>query len=189
MKRESPQIIELIEYELLILDRGSIPESVGQKIYQNYDKEIEIEFPNFKTKYQWHLKSKGRVGNIPITPEFHIAIRPKVPINNLFGMIDYAYNLKIKFPQGSIQCQSLEQSYEKLANILAHKILENVNRAINNKHYELGISFFLTKTLVEDIQDIWQMEIEPYLEEYFFDNQAKMDEFLWDKIKDKLSKW
>jgi len=67
-------------------------------------------------------------------------------------------------------------------------ILEDVNRAINNKHYELGISFFLTKTLAEDIQDIWQMEIEPYLEEYFFDNQAKMNEFLWNKIKDKLSK-
>ena len=67
-------------------------------------------------------------------------------------------------------------------------ILEDVNLAINNKHYELGISFFLTKTLAEDIQDIWQMEIEPYLEEYFFDNQAKLDEFLWNKIKDKLSK-
>jgi 5-methylcytosine-specific restriction protein B len=65
-------------------------------------------------------------------------------------------------------------------------ILEDVNRAINNKHYQLGISFFLTKTLAEDIQYIWQMEIEPYLEEYFFDNQAKMDEFLWDNIKKKL---
>ena len=68
------------------------------------------------------------------------------------------------------------------------RILENVNRAINNKHYELGISFFLTKTLAEDIQDIWQMEIEPYLEEYFFDNQAKMDELIWDNIKDEFSK-
>ncbi len=66
-------------------------------------------------------------------------------------------------------------------------ILKNINRTINNKHYELGISFFLTKTLAGDIQDIWQMEIEPYLEEYFFDNQAKMNDFLWDKIKDKLS--
>ncbi|MEG4036274.1 AAA family ATPase [Microcoleus sp. S36b_A4] len=65
-------------------------------------------------------------------------------------------------------------------------ILQNVNRAINNKHYELGISFFLTKTLSEDIQDIWQMEIEPYLEEYFFDNLEKMDEFLWENIKNKL---
>jgi 5-methylcytosine-specific restriction protein B len=66
-------------------------------------------------------------------------------------------------------------------------IIKDVNQAINNKHYELGISFFLTKTLAEDIQDIWQMEIEPYLEEYFFDNQKKMDEFLWNKIEDKLS--
>ena len=65
-------------------------------------------------------------------------------------------------------------------------ILEDVNRAINNKHYKLGISFFLAKTLAEDIQDIWQMEIEPYLEEYFFDNLEKMDEFLWDNIKTKL---
>ncbi|MEG5020866.1 AAA family ATPase [Microcoleus sp. AT8-B5] len=65
-------------------------------------------------------------------------------------------------------------------------ILKDINVAINNKHYELGISFFLTKTLAEDIQDIWQMEIEPYLEEYFFDNLEKMDEFLWDNIKTKL---
>ncbi|MEG4068872.1 AAA family ATPase [Microcoleus sp. Pol11C2] len=66
-------------------------------------------------------------------------------------------------------------------------ILEDVNQAINNKHYELGISFFLTNPLNEDIiKDIWQMEIEPYLEEYFFDNQAKRDEFIWDKIKKRL---
>jgi 5-methylcytosine-specific restriction protein B len=30
------------------------------------------------------------------------------------------------------------------------------------------------------------MEIEPYLEEYFFDNLEKMDEFLWENIKNKL---
>ncbi|MEG4169994.1 MULTISPECIES: 5-methylcytosine restriction system specificity protein McrC [unclassified Microcoleus] len=130
MKRLSPQIIELTEYKSASFEQYSIPESVGQKIHQNYDQEIDIEFPTFKTKYQWHLKSKGRVGNIPITPEFHIAIRPQVPINNLFGMIDYAYNLNIKFPQGSIQCDSLEQSYEKLANILAQKILERCRKGL-----------------------------------------------------------
>ncbi|MEG4198805.1 5-methylcytosine restriction system specificity protein McrC [Microcoleus sp. Pol12A5] len=130
MKPQSPRIIELKEYLLATFEQDSIPESVGQKIYHNYAKEIEIEFPNFKTKYQWHLKSKGRVGNITITPEFHITIRPKVPINNLFGMLDYAYNLKIKFPQGSIQCQSLQESYDRLANILAHKILERCRKGL-----------------------------------------------------------
>ncbi|MEG5063969.1 restriction endonuclease [Microcoleus sp. B3-A4] len=129
MKRESPPI-ELTEYELRILDRDLIPESVGKKIHHNYAKEIEIEFPNPKTQDKWHLKSKGRVGNIPITPEFHIIIRPKVRINDLFGMLDYAYNLKIKFPQGSIQCQSLQETYERLANILAQKILERCRKGL-----------------------------------------------------------
>ena len=130
MKPESRRIIELTEYQLATFEQDSIPESVGKKIYHIYAKEIDIEFPNFKTKYQWHLKSKGRVGNIPITPEFHIAIRPKVPINNLFGMLDYAYNLKIKFPQGAIQCQSLQESYERLANILTQKILERCRKGL-----------------------------------------------------------
>jgi len=67
-------------------------------------------------------------------------------------------------------------------------ILQKLNKdEIKNKHYELGISFFLTNPLNEDIiKDIWQMEIEPYLEEYFFNDQAKMNEFLWDKIKEEL---
>jgi 5-methylcytosine-specific restriction enzyme subunit McrC len=130
MTRELPQIIELTEYELRILDRDSIPESVGKKIHHNYDKEIEIEFPNPKTQDKWHLKSQGKVGNIPITPEFHIIIRPKVRINDLFGMLDYAYNLKIKFPQGQIKCQFLEQTYETLANILAQKILERCRKGL-----------------------------------------------------------
>lgn len=130
MKPGSPRIIKLTEYQLATFERHFIPESVGDKIYMNYAKEIEIEFPNRKTTDQWKLKSKGRVGNIPITPEFHIAIRPKVPINNLFGMLDYAYKLKIKFPQGSIQCQSLQESYERLANILAQKILERCRKGL-----------------------------------------------------------
>jgi 5-methylcytosine-specific restriction enzyme subunit McrC len=126
MKRQSTQIIELTEYQLATFDRDAIPESVGDKIYQNYAKEIDIEFPNPKTKYKWQLKSKGIVGNIPITLECHIVIRPKVPIANLFGMLEYAYELKINFPKGQIECESLEQVYERLANILAHKILERL---------------------------------------------------------------
>ncbi|MEG4851927.1 restriction endonuclease [Microcoleus sp. B5-D4] len=130
MKPESPQMIELTEYKSESFERGFIPEAVGQKIYQNYAKEIDIEFPNPKTKYKWELKSKGRVGNIPITPDFKIFIRPKVPITNLFGMLDYAYKLNINFPKGQIECESLEQVYERLANILAQKILERCRKGL-----------------------------------------------------------
>ncbi|MBD2455382.1 AAA family ATPase [Nostoc sp. FACHB-87] len=62
------------------------------------------------------------------------------------------------------------------------KILQELNQAIADKNYEIGISFFLTDNLRDDIQDIWQMEIEPYLEEYFFNQPDKVDEFRWNKI-------
>ncbi|MBD2386334.1 McrB family protein [Cylindrospermum sp. FACHB-282] len=65
-------------------------------------------------------------------------------------------------------------------------ILEQVNQAIADKNYEIGVSFFLTDNLRDDIEDIWRMEIEPYLEEYFFNQLEKVDEFRWDKIEKQL---
>lgn len=64
--------------------------------------------------------------------------------------------------------------------------LDRLNKAIADKHYEIGISFFLTENLAEELEDIWQMEIEPYLEEYFYDQLEKVDEFRWDNIKQQV---
>ena len=67
-------------------------------------------------------------------------------------------------------------------------VLKQLNQAINDKNYEIGISFFLTPNLRDDIEYIWKMEIEPYLEEYFFNNNLKeVDKFRWDKIENKLT--
>ncbi|WP_375498574.1 McrB family protein [uncultured Nostoc sp.] len=65
-------------------------------------------------------------------------------------------------------------------------ILQQLNQAIADKNYEIGISFFLTDNLTEDIEDIWCMEIEPYLEEYFFNQLEKVDKFRWNEIKNRL---
>ncbi|NEQ76360.1 MAG: hypothetical protein F6K23_26965 [Okeania sp. SIO2C9] len=67
------------------------------------------------------------------------------------------------------------------------EILEEVNQEINDPHYQVGVSFFLRENIDEEIQDIWQMEIEPYLEEYFFAQPEKVDEFRWDKIQHRIS--
>lgn len=66
------------------------------------------------------------------------------------------------------------------------EILKELNRMIADRNYEIGMSFFLRMDISEQIEDIWSMEIEPYLEEYFFDQPAKMDEFRWAKIAEKI---
>jgi 5-methylcytosine-specific restriction protein B len=61
-------------------------------------------------------------------------------------------------------------------------VLNRLNNQIGDRHYDVGITFFLRKDLSEQIEDIWRMEIEPYLEEYFFDQPDKTDTFRWDKV-------
>ena len=65
-------------------------------------------------------------------------------------------------------------------------VLERLNSAINDKHYSVGISYFLHSDIGDQIEDIWQMEIEPYIEELFFDQQQKAVAFSWEKVKSEI---
>lgn len=65
-------------------------------------------------------------------------------------------------------------------------ILERLNRAIADPHYYIGHSFFLHPNLAAQLPDIWQMEIEPYLEEYFFDQPNQVEAFRWETISSQL---
>ena len=67
-------------------------------------------------------------------------------------------------------------------------VLKDLNTKIGDRDYEIGVSFFLRKDLERQIEDIWSMEIEPYLEEYFFDQRPKIDEFRWAKVASSIIK-
>jgi len=64
--------------------------------------------------------------------------------------------------------------------------LDIINKEINNPHFSIGISYFLDKDIFSNIQDIWQMEIEPYLEEHFFDQPDKAASFSWERVASKI---
>lgn len=64
--------------------------------------------------------------------------------------------------------------------------LQRLNDAIGDPHYAVGTSFFMRDDLESEIEDIWRMEIEPYVEEYFFDSRAKADAFRWDKVRQRM---
>ncbi|NEO32802.1 MAG: AAA domain-containing protein [Symploca sp. SIO3C6] len=64
--------------------------------------------------------------------------------------------------------------------------LTKLNQAISNPHNEVGISYFLRDDLVDQIESIWQLEIEPYLEEYFFDQPSKVEQFRWHKVRKQI---
>jgi hypothetical protein len=65
-------------------------------------------------------------------------------------------------------------------------VLGELNQRIGDRHYEVGISFFLRPDIADHLADVWQMEIEPYLEEYFFDAPGRMSEYRWELIKPRI---
>jgi 5-methylcytosine-specific restriction protein B len=77
----------------------------------------------------------------------------------------------------------------------AHRLLnaiEQVNRTIEDPRYAVGISFFMLKhrLLLGELAEVWRGEIEPYLEEYFFDQPEKAKALRWGNIlSDHLEDW
>ncbi|WP_225914067.1 McrB family protein [Leptolyngbya ohadii] len=72
-------------------------------------------------------------------------------------------------------------SVDKLVSQLAQ-----INAQIGDRHYEIGTSFFLRQDIEVQLQSIWQLEIEPYLEEFFFDQPDKVKRFQWEAVKSQL---
>lgn len=66
------------------------------------------------------------------------------------------------------------------------EVLTDLNAEIGDPHYAVGISFFMRPDLVGTVEDIWSMEIEPYLEEYFFNQTSSVERFRWDKVRQSL---
>jgi len=168
---------------ILIIDeinRANLSQVFGELMYLLDDRQDTKRFITLASGQKFRIPTNVRIIGTMNTADRSIALVDQA-LRRRFAFIPLYPNYELL--QNYHKREETGFPVDKLTSIL-----EDVNRAINNKHYELGISFFLTKTLAEDIQDIWEMEIEPYLEEYFFDNLEKMDGFIWDKIKDKLSK-
>ena len=116
-------VIELPEYEQVTLPRTTLSDEVALWLYNEHGQRIRIEWPSPLNQYQWRLTSQGWVGFIPVSPDLLLALRPKVPMRSLFGMLEYAYQLNFAVLPGLIDCATLEEFYDRLAHLLAKRIL------------------------------------------------------------------
>src|SRR5438270_561602 len=88
---------------------------------------FEVEGASLFNGYTYGLRSRGWVGQIPIGDDLLVRVSPKVPVNNLFRMLEVAYNLRsFRLFDGEIQIESLEDIYERIVSILARRVLDRV---------------------------------------------------------------
>lgn len=113
------------------LDRAALPEPLGELLWHSYRPQVAVEFPSPKTGGRWELTAQGWVGHIPLAPGLTLELRPKVSLGNLFRMLEYAYDLaSFRLLEGQIESQTLADLFERLANILALRVLKRARRGL-----------------------------------------------------------
>lgn len=130
MSTPSPKVIEIVEYLPRDLPRAAIPYEVGHELWRRFAKQVEVKFPSPITDNCWRFESLGYVGQIPLSDDYHFVLAPKVPLANLFRMLEYAYRLKMHFLEGIHRSDSLLEFYERLARVLARRILDRARRGL-----------------------------------------------------------
>jgi len=116
--------IELTEYKPKILEQCEFQQTLATKLFHEHQHRIEVEYPTPKTDFKWRLTCLGWVGAIPLSADLTLLLKPKIPLGNLFRMLEYAYRLDFKLLEGLLTCESLTEFYERLANVLAKRILD-----------------------------------------------------------------
>lgn len=167
------KIIELTEYKPQLFPRDEIPEFLVEDLQQKYSSQVDVVLKYSKTGDRWQLTSQGWVGHIPLTTEFHLALRPKVELCNLFRMLEYAYNLKsFRFFEGLIDCQSLKEFYSRLAHVLAQRILERSRKGFYRTYLPKTSQLAYVRGRVDvrqAIQKPWDIKLKCHYEEHTAD--------------------
>ena len=111
----------------------------GQQLWELFGKLVSVEFPSPRTENKWVLTSQGWVGYIPLRPGLRLSLEPKVPIANLFRLLEVAYNLKpgaFRLFEDLVDCGSLTEFYERLAHVLAKRTLQRARWGFHQEYVE-----------------------------------------------------
>jgi 5-methylcytosine-specific restriction enzyme subunit McrC len=128
--------LRLREFQTSELPAEALSEKVGEFLWNRYRNEIQVEPPTFKTSHQWRITPQGWAGHIPFSESLHIHIEPKVEIGNLFRMLEYAYRLEFLATGDLVGTSSLEEFYERLANLLALRVLDRSRKGLHREYVE-----------------------------------------------------
>lgn len=121
----TPRVITLTEHETQLWPETALSEAEATILVKNYTPQITVVPPSFLNNRQWHLTAHGWVGHLPVTAQLTLVLQPKVTLDNLFRMLEYAYDLKsFRILEGLIDCHALADFYERLAHILARRVLD-----------------------------------------------------------------
>ncbi len=170
-------------YFVFIIDeinRGNIAKIFGELIYL-------LEYRNDEVNLQYSGDTFSIPKNILIIGTMNTA-------DKSIALLDVALRRRFKFFEIEPSAEILRKYYEKKIRKGQIKFegvklsdLTGIFKKLNNKigedidkHHKIGHSYFMKKEGMVDkeyLMNIWEFEIKPLLEEYFFDESYKVKEY------------
>lgn len=172
----SQQAKEAKNYVILIdeINRGNLSKIFGELLYslEYRDKRVKL---TYSPEVEFFIPS-----NLYIIGTMNTADRS-------LAVVDYALRRRFSFISLYTDYQLLLNSLEKrVSGINSQQLTDNlkkINNYISNNHslgksFEVGHSYFLKAEDIilnyQTIESIWNYEISPLLEEYYFDNPSEV---------------
>ena len=111
--------------------RSELSSETAEQLLHRYGNMVDFQWPSPRTDDQWELRAGPWVGHIPVDDEVTLSLEPKVPLENIFGMLEYAYRLKsFRWLDGEVELTSLSDFYDRLARIFSSMVLERERRGL-----------------------------------------------------------
>lgn len=128
--------IELEEEEPFRLDAGLLSQAEALRLHHRHHRLIQLDFPTPLHPAHYLLRSRGWVGQLALGGLL-IQLKPKVPLANLFGMIETAYQFKgLQLYAGEGRSRSLEGVFGLLAGLLARGIQARIHQGLYREYRE-----------------------------------------------------
>lgn len=164
---------------VLIIDeinRANLPQVLGELLYLLEYREAQIRLAGSDTPFS--IPANVRILGTMNTADRSIAL------------VDNALRRRFAFLRVAPDFNALRHYHDRIGTPYAIEpllaLLQEINQAIGDPNFALGISYFLHDDLATELPSIWQVEIEPYLEEFFFDQPEQIAPLRWHVVKARL---
>ncbi len=129
--------LRLVEYRETAFIPGAISEADALEIDERYSTQVEVRYPTPRTGGEYRLVNRGWVGYLPLESGRVVELEPRVPLANLFRMLEYAYGLKsFRFLDGMVDCATLADLYQRLAGLLARLVRKRLRRGVYRRYLD-----------------------------------------------------
>jgi len=127
-------------------ERREVPTSIispldADQLFERYAKRdgvLDIEWPSPKTQGQYVISAKGAVGALPLPTGGGVRIVPKVPLDNLFRMLETAYDIPVRDFEEHVTVASIDDLFDRLAHRLASAVLRRVQRGLVKEYHQFS---------------------------------------------------